>query len=78
MKTTGKVKWFNEEKGLAFVETEDGEDLLIHHQEILQSGYRKLSDGQTVSFDLQQGSSGLTATNIELCGPHGSGGGDDE
>ena len=52
---TGKVKWFNAEKGYGFIEREDGGDVFVHFSAIQVDGYKTLEDGQTVEFDVVQG-----------------------
>jgi len=62
---TGEVKWFNNAKGWGFVVPEQGgEDIFVHFSAIQGTGYKTLSAGQIVSFDIEQGERGLHATNI--------------
>ena len=62
---TGKVKWFNPDKGFGFIEREDGEDLFVHFSEIQMDGFKTLEEGQAVVFDVATGNNGkLQATNI--------------
>ncbi len=61
---TGKVKWFNAEKGYGFIEREDGGDVFVHFTAIQADGYRTLEEGQTVEFDVVQGDRGEQATNV--------------
>lgn len=61
---TGKVKWFNTEKGYGFIEREDGGDVFVHFTAIQADGYRTLEEGQTVEFDVVQGDRGEQATNV--------------
>ena len=62
---TGKVKWFNAEKGYGFIEREDGGDVFVHFSAIQVDGYKTLEDGQTVEFDVVQGNRGEQATNVK-------------
>ena len=60
----GKVKWFNNEKGYGFIEYKDGEDIFVHYSAIKQDGYKTLSEGQLVEFDLIETPKGLQAINV--------------
>lgn len=60
----GTVKWFNESKGFGFIARDDGEDLFVHHTAIQGTGFKTLSEGQAVSFDLDKGPKGLRAINV--------------
>lgn len=61
---TGTVKWFNDEKGFGFITAEDGKDVFAHYSEIQSDGFKKLEEGQDVSFDVTQGAKGPQASNI--------------
>jgi len=62
---TGTVKWFNDAKGFGFITPTDGsKDLFVHFSAIQQQGFKTLSEGQHVSFDVTTGPKGLQATNI--------------
>ena len=61
---TGKVKWFNAEKGYGFIEREDGGDVFVHFSAIQVEGYKTLEDGQTVEFDVVEGRRGEQAANV--------------
>lgn len=61
---TGKVKWFNAEKGYGFIQREDGKDLFVHFNAIQADGFRTLEEGQAVEFDVVQGDRGEQAANV--------------
>ena len=61
----GTVKWFSNEKGYGFIEREGGEDVFVHHSKINMEGYRSLTEGQRVQFDVEQGDKGLQAVNVQ-------------
>ena len=61
----GKVKWFNNEKGYGFINGSVDEDIFVHYTAIKQEGYKTLSEGQTVEFDLVRTEKGLQATNVK-------------
>ncbi len=61
---TGKVKWFNAEKGYGFIQREDGKDLFVHFSAIQADGFRTLEEGQAVEFDVVQGDRGEQAANV--------------
>ena len=61
----GKVKWFNDQKGYGFIEQEDGSDVFVHHSGIVAAGFKSLSEGDRVSFDVEQGKKGLAAVNVK-------------
>lgn len=61
----GKVKWFNNEKGYGFIQREGvEEDIFVHYSAILNQGYKTLTEGQLVEFELIDGGKGLQATNV--------------
>jgi len=61
---TGKVKWFNASKGFGFIETDDGGDVFVHHNDIQGEGYKSLDEGEPVSFEVVQGDKGPRAANV--------------
>ena len=64
-KTTGVVKWFNEQKGYGFISPDDGsEDVFAHYRNIVGSGHRNLEEGERVEFVIEQGDKGLLAAEI--------------
>ena len=62
---TGTVKWFSNRKGYGFIEQEEGDDIFVHHVAINMAGFRTLSEGDRVSFEIEVGERGLAAKNIE-------------
>lgn len=60
----GTVKWFNEEKGFGFITGEDGKDVFAHFSEIQKDGFKKLSEGEAVTFEVANGPKGLVAKTI--------------
>jgi cold shock protein len=65
MRTTGSVKWFNNDKGFGFIARENGEkDCFVHHTAISGNGYKSLEEGEKVEFDVVQGQKGPAAANV--------------
>jgi CspA family cold shock protein len=62
----GTVKWFSEKKGYGFIEQEDGPDVFVHHTGINATGFRSLSEGDRVTFEIEQGPKGPAATNVTV------------
>jgi len=60
----GTVKWFNDQKGYGFIEQDNGEDVFVHHSEITGSGFKSLSEGDRVTFDIGEGKKGPAAQNV--------------
>ncbi|ADZ82344.1 cold-shock protein CspD [Cellulosilyticum sp. ST5] len=61
---TGKVKWFNAEKGFGFIEREGGDDVFVHFTAIQGDGFKTLEEGQEVNFDIVEGNRGPQAANV--------------
>ena len=62
--TTGTVKWFNEEKGFGFIAQENGPDVFAHFRQITGDGFKTLTEGQRVEFQVTQGQKGPQAEDI--------------
>ncbi|MBI4510317.1 MAG: cold shock domain-containing protein [Deltaproteobacteria bacterium] len=60
----GTVKWFNDAKGYGFISREGGPDVFVHHTAIIGEGFRSLTEGEPVEFDVVQGPKGLQAANV--------------
>jgi CspA family cold shock protein len=64
-RTTGTVKWFNDAKGFGFITPENGDkDCFVHHTAIKMDGFRSLTEGEKVEFDIVQGAKGPAAENV--------------
>ncbi|MBY8032912.1 cold-shock protein [Vibrio fluvialis] len=65
-KTTGSVKWFNETKGFGFITPDNGgADVFVHFNAIASQGFRTLTEGQKVTFNVEQGAKGPQAANVQ-------------
>ena len=64
MAETGKVKWFDDKKGYGMIVRERGADVFVHHTSIVGEGFKSLSEGDSVQFDVIQGPKGLQAKNV--------------
>ena len=60
----GKVKWFSNQKGYGFITPEEGPDVFVHHTAIDGSGFKTIQEGETVTFDIEEGEKGLSASNV--------------
>lgn len=78
-RSTGKVKWFSQEKGYGFIQQDSGPDVFVHHSQIQSKGFRTLNEGERVEFDVIEEPKGLKAQNVtrldEAAGGSGDGGG---
>ena len=63
---SGVVKWFNSSKGYGFIEQEDGPDVFVHHTGINGSGFKDLTEGDQVTFEVEQGQKGPAAVNVTV------------
>ena len=61
----GTVKWFNNKRGWGFIVKEDGEDIFVHYSAIKGDGFRSLTEGQRVQFEIEEGEKGPAAANVE-------------
>jgi CspA family cold shock protein len=62
----GTVKWFNDEKGYGFIESNEGEDVFVHYSAIQGGGFKKLEEGQNVQFEVVKGNRGQQAANVTV------------
>ena len=61
----GTVKWFNVKKGFGFIGQENGPDVFVHHSGIASDGFKSLDEGSQVTFDIENGPKGPSATNVK-------------
>lgn len=61
---TGKVKWFSNKKGYGFIQTDEGKDVFVHYSAIKEDGYRSLTQGQDVEYEISDGPQGPQAANV--------------
>ena len=61
----GTVKWFNAEKGFGFIQREEGDDVFVHFSAIQGEGFKTLDEGQTVTFEIEEGARGPQAANVQ-------------
>ncbi len=66
---TGKVKWFNDQKGFGFISSEEGKDVFVHHSVIEGEGFRTLQDGESVDYEAEDGPKGSKATRVKRLSP---------
>ncbi|NLP10869.1 cold-shock protein [bacterium] len=62
----GTVKWFNAAKGFGFITREQGEDVFVHFNAIMSSGFKTLNEGDKVEFEIEKGPKGLNASNVTV------------
>ena len=60
----GTVKWFNDTKGFGFIQSDDGQDVFVHQSEIKMDGFRTLTEGTRVQFEMTQGPKGPKALSV--------------
>ena len=65
---TGKVKWFNDQKGFGFIASAAGKDIFVHHSVIEGEGFKTLQDGESVEYDSEDGPKGAKATRVRRLG----------
>jgi CspA family cold shock protein len=66
---SGKVKWFDNQRGFGFIVQSSGQDVFVHHSSITGDGYKTLEEGDAVSFDAIPGEKGLKAQNVQRIEP---------
>jgi CspA family cold shock protein len=63
---TGTVKWFDEKKGYGFITEDGGKDVFVHYSAIVGNGFRKLAEGEKVSFEIKEGAKGPQADQVQV------------
>ena len=71
-KESGIVKWFNDAKGYGFIQRDEGGDVFVHYSAILGVGFRSLTEGQRVEFEVEEGIKGLQARNVNIVDSSGT------
>ena len=66
MRTTGTVKWFNDEKGFGFISVAGENDVFVHYSNIVGTGRRSLNEGDTVEFEVEPGRKGPEAVDVKV------------
>ncbi|MBU1343992.1 MAG: cold-shock protein [Proteobacteria bacterium] len=60
----GTIKWFNSKKGFGFIEQETGDDVFVHYSAIEMAGFKTLSEGERVQFEVEENDKGLSAKKV--------------
>lgn len=63
---TGRVKWFNAQKGFGFITQDGAEDVFVHYSAIQSDGYKSLNENDAVEFEVKKGEKGLQAENVRI------------
>lgn len=66
MSVEGVIKWFNEKKGFGFIQQDNGPDVFVHYSSIMSNGFKTLTEGQRVQFDIEEGNKGPKAINVVM------------
>ncbi len=62
----GVVRWFNAQKGFGFITSDEGKDVFVHYSRLNMNGFKVLEQGQSVTFDIENGEKGPQATNVTV------------